>query len=478
MSELDVLVVGGGISGLAIARCLACSGSAVEVWEREERAGGKIRTTTREGYRLESAASMVVNFRSETDRFLSGAGLDAGRRARAVSARRFVLDADRLRVAPSGAGDLMRSSLFSGLGKLRLLAEPLIPRGSNPHETVAAFVTRRLGREFLEKVLEPYVAGPLASDAELAEARATMPRLVALESRYGSVVLGALLGRAGLRGDAARPEVFSFPGGMATLIESLSTQGGFRVRSGLRVTGMWPVRGGWMVRGAAEGAASTTFARHLVLSTPADVAAGLVEGLDGELARLLRGIEYAPVNVVHTGFDRSGIRHPLNGSGFLVPRNSAFAPTGCLWISNLFPDRAPEGRVLLTTYLGGARNPDAAGLGAARALDTVMRMLGGVLGIRAMPEMVHIETHARALPLYHGAYSQRLSDMDRRLANWPGLHLEASYKGGVSVRDRIQRAELAASRILRLGRGDAREVKTGARRGHGQEIAAVPAAVH
>ena len=118
-------------------------------------------------------------------------------------------------------------------------------------------------------------------------------------------------------------------------------------------------------------------------------------------------------------------------------------------MSSLFPDHAPEGRVLLSTYLGGARNPATASWNATRTLDTVMHMLGALLGIKMEPEMLHIEPHARALPLYHGAYSQRLAGIDGRLAILPGLYLEANYKGGVSVRDRIRHAELAATRILR-----------------------------
>ncbi|MGB5080216.1 MAG: protoporphyrinogen oxidase, partial [Burkholderiales bacterium] len=445
MSELDVLVVGGGISGLATAHCLARSGLAVEVWESAGRAGGKIRTVVKDGYRLESAASMVVNFRSELDRFLSTAGLASSKHARSPMARRYLLEADRLVEVPSGPGGLLKTPILSTAGKLRLLAEPLAPRGRDPHESVADFVTRRLGREFLEKLFEPYIAGPLASDADCAEARATLPRLTALEERYGSLALGALLGKAWRRGSAARPDVFSFAGGMASLVEMLASHGGFRVRDNLQVAEVWPVRGGWMTRGGRGDGVRTSFSRQLVLCAPADAAARLVAGLDCELARLLGGIEYAPVNVVHTGFDRTRIGHALDGSGFLLPRRSGFAPNGCLWISRLFSDHAPEGRVLLSSYLGGARNPAAAGWDASRSLDAVMHMLRALLAIKGEPELLSIESHARALPLYHGAYSQRLAGIDRRLAILPGLHLEANYRGGVSVRDRIRCAELAAS---------------------------------
>ena len=449
MSELDVLVVGGGISGLATAHCLARSGLKVEVWEGSERAGGKIRTVDKEGYRLESAASMVMNFRSEVNNFLRTAGLGSSKCARAPGSRRYVLNDTRLCEVPSSLGDLLTTPLFSKLGKMRLLAEPFIPRGGNPEESVAEFVTRRLGKEFLEKVFEPYLSGPLASDVDFAEARATMPKLAALEKRYGSLALGAFLKKLGQRGSAASPEAFSFTGGMGTLVETLANQGGFRVCNNLRVSEIWQVRGGWMTHGVTNDTPRTTFAKHLVLSTPSDAAAGLIDNIDHELARLLRAIEYAPVNVVHTGFDRARIKHRLDGSGFLVPRRSGFAPNGCLWMSSLFPNHAPKDQVLLTNYLGGARNPAAVEWDATRSLDSVMHMLRASLGIKAEPDMLHIESHTRALPLYHGAYSQRLVAINKRLEDLPGLHLEANYKGGVSVRDRILCADMVAKRILR-----------------------------
>jgi len=389
-----------------------------------------------------------MSFRSELDPFLRAAGLEEGKLARAPGAARYVLDAGRLAEVPSGPGDLLRTPMLSAAGRLRLLAEPLAPRSRNRHESVAEFVTRRLGGEFLEKLFEPYVAGPLASDAGLAEARATLPRLTALEGRYGSLVLGALLRRVWRPSGGGRPQAFSFAGGMATLVESLASQGGFRVRSRLRAGEVRPVRGGWVTTGASKGVPLSAFSRNLVLSTPAGAAAGLVEGADAELARLLRGIEYAPVNVVHTGFDRGRLAHPLRGSGFLLPRGSGFAANGCLWMSSLFPARAPEGRVLLSTYLGGARNPAAAGWDDERSLDAVMHMLNALLGIKTGPEMFYIDRHSSALPLYHGAYSLRLAAIDRRLASLPGLHLEANYKGGISVRDRILRAEAVAAGIL------------------------------
>lgn len=446
MTACDVLVVGGGVSGLALAHSLASRGLSVQVWEASERAGGKIRTRTRDGYRFESAATMVVNFRSELDAFLRSAGLDACKQPRAPSARRYVLAADRLHEVPTRPRELLTTPLLSARGKLALLAEPLQPRGGAPGETVAEFVSRRLGRELLDKFLEPYIAGPLASDAEHAEAVSALPRLTALEQRHGSLVVGALRARLAQRGGStARPQMFSFAGGMQTLVDTLTRDGGFAVEVNRRAGEIVPVPGGWRVH--ADAGADSVFARQLVLGVPADAAAGLIDPLDATLAAALRAIDYAPIRVVHTGFDRSAFAHPLDGSGFLVPRGSRFAVNGCLWTSSLFGGCAPAGRALLTSYLGGARNPQAAEWDDARALDAVLSMLRELLGVRAQPELLQFELHERGLPLYHGRYAERLRSIDERLARLRGLHLVGNYKGGVSVRDRLLCAEREAARI-------------------------------
>ena len=168
MIERDAVIIGGGISGLAVAHTLARAGLGVELWESADRIGGKINSAAQEGYILDDAASMVVNFRDEVEQFFVDAGLASCKLPREPGLRRYVLNGRRLSEVPSSIGVLLRTPMLSTLGKLRLLAEPLVARGSNPHESVADFVARRLGTEFLEKAFEPYLAGPLASDVEQA----------------------------------------------------------------------------------------------------------------------------------------------------------------------------------------------------------------------------------------------------------------------------------------------------------------------
>jgi oxygen-dependent protoporphyrinogen oxidase len=171
--------------------------------------------------------------------------------------------------------------------------------------------------------------------------------------------------------------------------------------------------------------------------------------LDSELAELLRGISYAGVTIVHTGIDRDSVGHPLDGTGFLAPRGESATLTGNLWMSTLFPDRAPPGKVLLTSYLGGARAPQVADWDNGRIVDETLKTLYPLMDLRADPEMVRVDRHRHALPAYHGAYQARMQAISTRLQQIPGLHLEANYRGGVSVRDRLACGHTVANQILK-----------------------------
>lgn len=449
MSNPNVIVIGGGVSGLSVAWWLAQCGISVEVWEQEARPGGKIVTREADGYLTEGAASVMLNFRPEVGRMLAATGLDAAKVfcPPTLENRRYLVQGGRLVPFPLRLGTFMRSPLLSLRGKLRLLAEPLVPRADHPDETVSEFVRRRLGREMLEKIMEPFIAGPLASDPDQASAHALLPRLVTLERRYGSLAAGVLVHKVLRRRTAPIREMFSFRNGMTALVDTLTAAPGVRFRARCTATQLECGSSGWRVAGSSPDGDHVVQARHLVLSVPAVAAATLVDPLDADLAGLLRGIEYAPVTAVHLAFDRSAVRHPLNGMGFLMPRIESAQLTGCQWISSVFPSRAPRGKALLTCYVGGARAPETRDWDDERCIDAAMASLGSLLNIDAAPERVWIDRHEHGLPLYHGAYSGRLRAMARRLEDLPGLHLAANYWGGVSVRDRIAHGYAVAQRI-------------------------------
>jgi len=450
MNDADVLVIGGGISGLSTAWWLAQSGLSVEVWEAAAHPGGKIQSDQQDGYLTEQAASLLMNFRPEVADMMRLAGLETKKTARASSAEanRYLVHQGRLVSLPMRLGSLVSSPLWSWRGKLRLLLEPFIPSGEHECETVSEFITRRLGREMLDKAMDAFVAGTLAADPDHANAAATLPRLTALERRYGSLTAGVFMHRVLRRRTACRAETFSFQGGMGTLIDALSGSPGMHVRSQHAVTELAPARRGWRVSAATPSGERSVTARHVVMATPAPVAARLIAPLDEDIAGLLKTIQYAPIAVVHLGMDRSGVGHPLDGAGFLVPDREGLPLNGNQWMSTLFGERAPPGKVLLTSYLGGARRPEAVEWSNERLIGESLAALRPLLNAHADPEMVRIHRHHQGLPLYYGAYPALVREIATTTRRHPGLHLEANYLGGVSVRDRIARGRTLAKRIL------------------------------
>lgn len=448
--DCDVLIIGGGISSLANAWWLAREGLSVEVWEAEHRVGGKIKSSQKDGYLTERAAAMVMNFRPEVVDLVRETGLEDMKTSRMpfVEARRYLLHRGELKALPMRLGAMLASPIWSTRCKLRLLFEPFILSRSSTDESVSDFVCRRFGREVLEKAMEPFVSGTLAADPDQTSAEAALPRLIALEQCYGSIAAGILINRILRRRTACLTDTFSFRGGISTLVDSLASSPGITTHTGHRVEGLVQQDNGWSVSAKTASGHRSVNAHHVIVSTPASAAAKLVKPLDKNMAELLGGISYAAVTVVHAGMDRGNVGHPLDGTGFLTPRCEGHALSGNLWMSSLFPDRAPQGKVLLTSYLGGARAPQVKDWDEDRIVNEMMHTLRPLLGLKGMPEMLRIDRHRQALPLYHGAYQARMQAITSRLENHPGLHLEANYKGGVSVRDRLARGRSLAKQIL------------------------------
>jgi len=449
MNETDVLIIGGGISGLSTAWWIAQSGLNVEVWEADNRAGGKIRSQYQDGYLTERAASLLMNFRPEVSELIKKSGLEKFKTTHLPDGKtnRYLLKQGKLQAAPMKLGKIVGSSLWSWQSKLRLLAEPFIPAGGYEDESVSHFITRRLGKEILENAIEPFVAGTLASDPDLASATATLPRLTALENRYGSIAAGIVINKLLRKRTACVVDTFSFCNGMSTLITRLSQADGIKFRSNHFIEELEQFHNGWKITATTPDGQRSIRASQVIVTTPASAAANLLSSTDIELTKILRNIEYAPLAVVHTGFDKSAIGHPLDGSGFLVPRHESQPFNGNLWMSTLFANRAPEGKVLLTSYVGGARLPSAINWDDKVIIHKLVQALEPLLKLKGDPNMVRIDRHQQALPLYHGKYQAQDHAIIARLQQHPGLYVEANYRGGVSVRDRIARGRVVAKQV-------------------------------
>ncbi|HET8759778.1 MAG TPA: protoporphyrinogen oxidase [Nitrospiria bacterium] len=451
-----MLVIGAGVSGLAAAYGLARAGCRVTVLEQSSRVGGCVHSErTPEGYLVENGPNSLLNLSPAVDRLCRELGLEDQRLFQQAFSRRRYLVKDRALVpVPSRVGDFPRSPLWGAWAKLRALAEPLIPASrSQSDESVAAFVRRRFGAEMVDYGVEPFVAGIFGGNPDDLSMSSSFPRLVALEREYGSVVWGTLRTRM-KQGRARRPlQVFSFRGGVGRLPDALRTALGDRVVTGARVLGVRrEVRDGiprFFARVDRGGQTRELSADRLIVATPADTAARLLADLSPPLADQLEQIPYAPVGLVHLGVRRDACSRLPEGSGCLVPKREGLPILGSLWSSNVYPDRAPEGRVLLTNYVGGMRDHDVLKWTDDELVGRTAEALRGLIGLAGQPEFVRVVRHPRAIPQYLIGHAARVAAIDRLLAPHAGLHLAGNYLRGVSVRDCLTHGLELADRIAR-----------------------------
>jgi oxygen-dependent protoporphyrinogen oxidase len=450
--DCDVVVVGAGISGLATAFRLQRRGHAVRVLEAAPRAGGVIGSHRRGGALYETGPNSTLDTTPLIGELLDAAGIAAERLdATAAAARRYVLRGGRLVPLPASPGAFLTTPLFSLGAKLALLREPFVaPAPPDRDESVAAFVRRRLGTEFLDYAIEPFVAGIYAGDPERLSVQAAFPRLHALEQRYRSLIRGQILGareRARAREKAKNTaSSFSFRAGMQTLPDALARE--LRgLETGVRVVRLARVEdGAFEVEGERGGECRGVRARAVVLAVPADAAAGLVRQLAPAAAQALDAIPYSPVAVVASAYRRADVQHPLDGFGFLAPRKEGRPILGTLFSSSMFDGRAPADTVLLTTFVGGSRHPELARASADAIAQQVGRELAALLGA-ATPQWREVVQWPRAIPQYTLGHLERIAAVERAEADVSGLFFRSNYRGGVSVGDCIKSADAGAAAV-------------------------------
>lgn len=442
------VVVGGGITGLTLAFRLREAGRPVMVLDAASAPGGVIRSEVFDGFLFEHGPNCTLVKSPHLLDLVRDAGLEAEMvRASGEAATRYVVRGGGLCPLPKGPVDFLRTPVLSPKGRLRVLGEVFVGKGGSAEESVAAFVRRRLGPEFLDYVIDPFVAGVYAGDPEALNLKAAFPKLYALEQTYGGLfrgMIGKKLGRKGNSAPMPGGGMISFREGMQALPRVLASRLGTAYRPGVVVRGLVPVAGGYRL----DTDAGPVEAARVVLTTPAPVAAGLLTGLDAPAAGVLGSLPYAPVAVLFTAYRREQVAHPLDGFGFLVPAVEDLPVLGTLWNSTLFEGRAPEGCVAMTTFVGGLRRPEMPDLPDEALWAQVRPALERLLGVTGDPVATRIRRRKAAIPQYtrqHAAVMQAVEALERR---FPGLHLAGSYRGGVSVGDCVDRATELAERLL------------------------------
>ena len=454
----DVIVVGAGITGLSAALDLHRAGRSVLVLEAADRVGGVVRSEAVPGVGVIDLGPQTVRsadpelFRQfeelniETERLVAGAQ---------GKSRYVVLDGELVEL-PHSPPALASSKLLSMRAKMRLLSEPLRGTRVGEDESIRDFFTRRLGPEVAERLVDPFVSGVYAGDPSRLSMEAVFPELKAGVDASGSLLkwgLGRMRGARGAAGAEDREkrsaELFSFPAGLARWPSAMADAlGADRVRLGHRTVSARRDGPDWVVTVEAAGETRTLRAGALVLTAPAGEVARIVPGARGEGASGLADIPYSPVSTVHLAYRRADVAHPLAGFGYLCPSREGRPVLGVLWISSLFPERVESDRVLLTTFVGGARQSERAFESEATLIDVAYGEHERFLGVRARPVHAQVQRWERAIPQYEFGHLERVAEADRLESEHPGLHLAGAWRDGVSVPDCWKGGRRVAREIL------------------------------
>jgi protoporphyrinogen/coproporphyrinogen III oxidase len=351
-------------------------------------------------------------------------------------------------LAPARLGPILRSPLFSPLGKLRIMLEPLIPaRRGGRDESLASFVTRRLGREVLDRVAQPLAGGIYTADPNRLSVQATMPRFVEMERKYGSLVRGLRAverSRAaqGAGTSGARWNLFvGLRSGMGTLADALAARLARSIRYGAEATALTRAGAQWKVE-LARGAALEADA--VICAAPASAAAHLLAPHDEPLAQRLRAIGYASAAVVNLTYRESDFPEPPRTFGFVVPIAERRRIIAGSFSSLKYEGRAPDGWIIARTFLGGVMQADMMRLGDDAMIAAARDELRQLLGVAAAPSIAEVQRWPDAMPQYEVGHLDGVAQIELAAAKLPGLGLAGAAFRGVGIPDCVRSGEEAA----------------------------------
>jgi protoporphyrinogen/coproporphyrinogen III oxidase len=452
--RVAALVIGGGVSGLVCAHALCKAGVDVLAVEQTDRPGGVIRSERIDGYSLElgpqsfSGTALMLQLFDEI-------GIRQQVVQAPTGAPRYILVNGKLQKVPMSPPALLGSGLVGLSTKFALLRDVLgTSRPPEKDESIADFVRRKFSAQMLDPLVGPFVSGVYAGDPEKLSLRSSFPTLYEAEKRKGSVIRGMFSNAKPRPPDQPRqrPTLLSFADGTQTFTDALAAKLGDRLSLNTVVrfvakddSGPTPTFQVTVRSGADQ---TTILADRLIVATPTSVATILLRGVDPTIADRLSEIEYAPTAVVSLGYRKSEIGDPLHGFGFLIPRSSGIRTLGTVWNTSLFPNRAQEGHALLTSFIGGATDPQAVEM-PGELCSIVHKEIAAVLQIRTEPAFSNVAIYPRAIPQYNLGHGERLAAIDEARKKHSNLWLIGNYLRGPSIGACVEQSLSVAEQIIR-----------------------------
>jgi protoporphyrinogen/coproporphyrinogen III oxidase len=462
-TKTDVIIIGEGITGLCVAYWLKKRGIKVTVLAKDSEVGGTMKSVQDHGFLYETGANTGLETTPLIKELVSDLKLESEFvYAHPEGKNRYILRDGILRSMPLGPGSFLSTKLFSLTAKLRVMKEPFIGRATK-EESIAEFVERRLGRDFLDYAIDPFVAGVFAGKPEQLSVRSAFPKLYALEEKYGGLVKGMMKGAQERKQRAEkakdRAETFSFVSGMQMLPCAIAASLGKSVILNAKVTTIRnltiahnepsnePDARRYLVEYLHRDQEKEMEADSVVFAIPAYDASPIIKSLSMDAARVLSSIYYSPIVSIFLGVNRENIGHRLDGFGFLVPSKERRKILGCLWNSCLFAHRAPAGMTALNAFIGGARQPELTTLSDERIIQITLDELKSIMQLSGNPVYLHLTRWQKSIPQYEIGYQQKIDALAQFEESNPGIVLAGNYRGGISVGDCVQNAHEIAKTL-------------------------------
>ncbi len=455
----EVIIVGGGISGLSTAYYLAQGGVASTILESRPRLGGVIQTERVEGCTIEAGPDSFLSIKPAALDLIRELGLadqviGSNDHLRVTYVRKrgrlVPLPDGLMMVVPTRILPLLTTKLLSWRTKLRMGMELLrAPKATTRDQSVAEFVEEHYGAEAVDYLAEPLLSGIYGGDPRALSVTAVLPRFVELANRYGSLTKGVLAERARAmqaRAGADSPPLFrTLKDGLGQLVDAIvrSIDGKARVRQ-VRAEAVERAGTGFLIRAGG----GWLQADRLVMACEAHSGAALLGGVDGRVAELLGAVPYSSSMTVALGFDAADFARPPGGFGFLVPKKERRRLVACTWVGTKFPHRAPEGSILARCFLGGMEDAAVLEESDEAVLAAVRDELREIAGVTAQPRFWRIARWPRSMAQYAVGHPQRVAELEARVSAIPGLYLAGNAYQGIGVPDCIRMGKAAARAIL------------------------------
>ncbi|NOX64743.1 MAG: protoporphyrinogen oxidase [Chlorobi bacterium] len=456
----QIVIIGAGITGLSTAHWLEKDGYSVKVIEANPEVGGSMISSKDSGYLIDFGPNSGLETSPLIKTLVEDLSLSNNfTYANKAGNKRYILKNNKLYPLPMSPKEFLSTKLFSTKAKLRLGLEPFIGKSDDGYnQTISEFVIRRLGREFLDYAINPFVAGVYAGDPDKLSVKSAFPKLYRLEELYGGLIKGTIKGARERKKSGEKSKqnaaMFSFTDGMATLPKAIHSELKENVMLNTTVTSVEKEHNIYKVSIDNNGLQSILEADIVISTVPAFITSKIFGKIEPELCDHLNKIYYPPVLVLYLGYDKSKITQPLDGFGFLIPAKEKKKFLGALWSSVIFNDRAPEDKAAFTLFIGGARSPELLEKDNDKLIQDVINEFQKIMGISGRPEFIKSKFWEKAIPQYNLGYIEHENYFKQFEESNPGIILGGNYIGGISVGDCIKSSEIlfnkAKERVMKL----------------------------